>query len=486
MNNSILSLIDIRYKDNIIETIALELDFGTFIFTSNSLSKEKAYSKDNKRFIVIPELPELGEINELPSSETIKLLNPFKDIIIKVILRFHHINIKPYKNQIYSLDSIYYKYLFYVEKLITKENVQLIIFGEPPHLPMEYILHLLVEKKIINGIYFHYINQLSLVKNYYLISNSFNRYSDDHYNYMESISKLNISELETMLTNPFDLVYSKSVKPKVFFEGANKLNSNILKHYYFKFNNSNKKLDSIKDFFLNRLLNQLNRYNNRMLLNRYKPNGTFKDFDAKKYVFFPLHFQPEATTLPHGGIFDNQLLALNFLLDNLNPKIHIVVKEHPAYFMFTKDELISDYRNKEFYKYINSSNRIIFVNPNEDSSKLIKYSLCVATITGTVAFEALLENKVCLLFGDSIYSQLPNVINPIEHTEELSHKLGFEEKKDDISYRKKLLIYLNMIQNFSKNFSLPRSFLNKKNLVDKDLNINLLVKEIVENVKNLS
>jgi hypothetical protein len=55
----------------------------------------------------------------------------------------------------------------FVEKIIIDHNIDFIIFGEPPHLPLEYIFHILVENNVIRGIYFNYINQLSLVKNYY-------------------------------------------------------------------------------------------------------------------------------------------------------------------------------------------------------------------------------------------------------------------------------------------------------------------------------
>ena len=51
---------------------------------------------------------------------------------------------------------------------------------------------------------------------------------------------------------------------------------------------------------------------------------------SKKYVYFPLHFEPERTTNPDGKEFQDQFIALTKLRQIIPEDIDIVVKEHPT------------------------------------------------------------------------------------------------------------------------------------------------------------
>ncbi|MFA7682192.1 MAG: hypothetical protein WCX61_04135, partial [Candidatus Peribacteraceae bacterium] len=60
----------------------------------------------------------------------------------------------------------------------------------------------------------------------------------------------------------------------------------------------------------------------------YKKNTVEPDL-SKPFVYFPLHYQPEATTHPMGGVFADLILAARLLNDALPKDVLIYVKEHP-------------------------------------------------------------------------------------------------------------------------------------------------------------
>jgi hypothetical protein len=352
-----------------------------------------------------------------------------------------------------------------------------VIFGEPPHLPLEYIFHLLVKEGKLKGIYFHYVNQLSLIKNYYFISDSFMDLTNDQSKHMEQLRELNIETLIGNLDEPFKNIHNNKIRTKLLFKGNERFDTHKFKNYLQIIINSENKLFDFVRFFSRRINNLLNMTMNRLIL----ANHTFiTDVSASNYdyVYFPLHFQPEASTLPHGHDFDLQLLAIEMLLNTISDKIKILIKEHPAYYLYTKGESIRDYRNENFYNYLKTNDRIVLVNHKEDSLKLIKNAKCVITITGSVAFEALLNGKPCFIFGDSIYSTLPNARSWKTQLSEINNYSSNYSTK----YEKELLIYLNMLQYYSKNYSVPRSFHNKKSLIDTSPNYELLIKELIEYV----
>lgn len=115
------------------------------------------------------------------------------------------------------------------------------------------------------------------------------------------------------------------------------------------------------------------------------------------YLYYALHFQPEASTSPLGGVFCDQLLIAS-ILSQLG--IQIYVKEHPR---------LSSNRTKEFYEYLLSLKNVYLIRRDQDSYKLIDNSLAVVTATGTAGWEAVLRGKPVLMFGHNFYQYAPGV-----------------------------------------------------------------------------
>ncbi len=68
----------------------------------------------------------------------------------------------------------------------------------------------------------------------------------------------------------------------------------------------------------------------------------------QKYIFFPLHYQPEKNTSPLGGVFENQLLAVKILSEAVPENWIIYVKEHPRQFSYVMRQ--RHYRDIDYYE----------------------------------------------------------------------------------------------------------------------------------------
>jgi len=140
----------------------------------------------------------------------------------------------------------------------------------------------------------------------------------------------------------------------------------------------------------------------------YNSIATLPDY-SKKYIFVPLHYQPECTTSPQGGVFVFQEIMIEMLLNALPEGVLLYVKEHPA-------QTIAG-RTEDFYKKFISNPKIVWIKKEVPSIDLIKNALTVATITGTAAWEALFQGKRVMVFGKVFFQYAPGVFRIPELSE---------------------------------------------------------------------
>lgn len=121
------------------------------------------------------------------------------------------------------------------------------------------------------------------------------------------------------------------------------------------------------------------------------------------FVYFPLHFQPEQNTTAWGGIYDDQLLAIEQLSQKLPEGWRILVKENPQQPGFM--------RGKWFYERLNGISNAELVSTEADTYELLRKSRFAATVTGTVGWESITGGKPVLVFGPGCwYRTLPGVV----------------------------------------------------------------------------
>ena len=115
----------------------------------------------------------------------------------------------------------------------------------------------------------------------------------------------------------------------------------------------------------------------------------------KPFIYYPLHVDPEASTMVTSPMQTNQFAVVEAIAKAKPVDCILVVKEHLT---------MIGRRPKGFYKEINEMPGVYMVNPLESSFTCIKKSIAVVTLTGTAGFEAILLKKPAIFLGAFIYN----------------------------------------------------------------------------------
>ncbi len=128
------------------------------------------------------------------------------------------------------------------------------------------------------------------------------------------------------------------------------------------------------------------------------------------FVYFPLHFQPERTTCPQGGVYADQILVVETLAAALPEGWQIYVKEHPSQWWLRYKERYNSVRYRGYYKRLARIPNVRLVPLSTNSFDLIERSKAVAVITGTAGWESALRGKPPLVFGIPWWGELPGIL----------------------------------------------------------------------------
>jgi hypothetical protein len=120
------------------------------------------------------------------------------------------------------------------------------------------------------------------------------------------------------------------------------------------------------------------------------------------FVYFALHYEPELNSDVYGGEFANQIDALGRLVARLPEGWRLLVKENPQQ-QFLK-------RSWAFFERCGLLDRMDFVPDDTDSARLIERAAVVASLCGTVVYEAMLRGKCGIYFGDPWYAGLTGAV----------------------------------------------------------------------------
>jgi hypothetical protein len=121
------------------------------------------------------------------------------------------------------------------------------------------------------------------------------------------------------------------------------------------------------------------------------------------FFVFALHLQPERSTCPQGGFYDDQLFAVETAAKALPPGHELYVKEHPRQFSLKTLKSLH-YRDVDFYQRMAALPGVRLMPIETDTQSLIEGALGVITITGSAGWEGLLAGKPCLAFGVPWYA----------------------------------------------------------------------------------
>jgi acylphosphatase len=319
---------------------------------------------------------------------------------------------------------IYYQYLKYWRGLIKELKPDAIIFGDIPHIAHQYTLYCLAKKMGIKVIMYRTLQ----VRGRMIFMN-------DHTDYRrlrEEVEKAKdkkykLEDLSSDVQDNYKKYSDKKAEPHPFytrksylnrfledsslFPGVSKIIKNIKRLAFFRTT-----LSYIRMFFIKRKHASLEGFEHSAFVLRayyyklwrkirlsykkeYEKLQTAVDF-SKNYIYVALHNQPECSTSAMGDIFVDQILMIDILSASIPRDWVVYVKETPLQWSMIRGHLG---RYKGYYEEIKKRKNVALVPAEISTFELIKHARAVASVTGTVGWEAILRSKPALVFGYIFY-----------------------------------------------------------------------------------
>jgi hypothetical protein len=239
----------------------------------------------------------------------------------------------------------------------------------------------------------------------------------------------------------------------------------LLKYFYSFFQTSEKAdytIYNIKHSYLDKTLH----FPKYLLQKRYYQKPDF----SKEYYYFPLHYQPEASTLVFAPNYEKQLYTLDLIAKKIPIGSILYVKEHFS---------VIGHRSMSFYRALKEYPNVKMISPWESSHKLIKRSLGVITLTGTAGWEAILYGVPVYILGNVFYKSF-KYANNIENINDLSNSLKNYKSKciEKKEYDSELIKYVAAYLISSKE---GMCYLGSQHLLDAK-NVNSLSRAIISQI----
>ncbi len=418
-----------------------EFKINTFVsyLDDNKPTKERDYFfsfndwvEKNKEIISKKDIHELEE--EYPKSNLWKIIVSQRTYYDYSYLDGAEPHFRPKMDDVYFyLKSLV---LFYSE-IIKKNNIEIVLAhaGDNMHSTTLFTLEKSMNIKVfqMNAILFkerlyylcddEYFRSSLLKKKHHLYQKKYNSYVEPYINNLEDFNKSLLGfdpvkevkefwwdvSIKLMIKNNIKSIYrifSHSASLYPGFENINKIKLFFIKlkasakRYYFYF---------ITEFFL--------KYEKKII--------------NDKYIYFPLHLQPEATLLSTSPFFSDQLSIIRGLSASIPSGYKIAIKDYP---------MQGGYRPPSFYKQIQKLPNTILYHRLFPSIKLVENCEMVATIQGSVGFEALLRHKKVLLFSRAFYDTIYGIQKVNDFKDLHSILKSCTLKKLDIKKQKKSMM----------------------------------------------
>ena len=121
-----------------------------------------------------------------------------------------------------------------------------------------------------------------------------------------------------------------------------------------------------------------------------------------KYIYVPLHNQPEMTTSSLGGQFRDQALLLECLARDLPAGWKIFVKENPRQGAYARGPM--------FFHRLQRIPQLQVLPSNANTHALSRNAQFVASVNGTVGWEAIRQGRPAMVFGSAWYGSFEGVV----------------------------------------------------------------------------
>lgn len=210
------------------------------------------------------------------------------------------------------------------------------------------------------------------------------------FNELQNLIKDNYN---TISPQKLDLMLSHKTKLKGFFHYINFVLNNKYRKYHANFGRTKTKFLFIE---CSKIIKTLCR-------KYYIDQKLKRQINLKEsFVYFPLHFQPERSTLSVAQFFTNQIEVIRHIIKSLPVNYKLYVKEHPM-------QEVAAWRPISYYKEISNMPNVELLHPLFSNDELLENTSLVFAITGTVACTAAFYEKPSIVFGNVSFDTLPSV-----------------------------------------------------------------------------
>lgn len=301
---------------------------------------------------------------------------------------------------------LYHEHLRYWNNFLEHADISLLICGYTPHAGYDYILFRLCQIKNIKTITEEFFPfQTVKSRNRFRLIPSHEYHDDEIVNrimeYRKSFKSSKDVELPDDLEEEYQYCTNPTPDTSIILDTDE--NNHLTRNRIQLFKLFAKKR-SMK-YAIGRAINHVRiTIKSKSLVTGYEKLTRSVNY-SNRYIFFALHYQPEMTTSPMGGWYVHQYLAIEMLSHYAPRGVLIYVKEHPWML-----ELPQNTREKELYLCLVKMKNVVLVSMKESTQKLLDNCSAVASITGSVGYEALYKKKPYIMFGYQIMQYGPGTI----------------------------------------------------------------------------
>lgn len=331
-----------------------------------------------------------------PGKDVIERLYETESLVLTMMNKHHGLL------RLSERKHLYYQMVRYWSGVIEQYKPDAIVFPIPPHAVYDFILYALAKPRRIRTLMF-YATEISdrlflmddFTKGGIKLARMTQEYRDHDFS-LDDISADLRKYYDTYEKNEYVVPLSiKIFKKRYAGTGSFFSRARII-------------LKSICDLtFFSKIVKHIARRIAPNLKKEYERVQTRPDF-AKRFIYFPLQYQPEMTTSPLGGVFADQRLAIEILSATIPSDWMIYVKEHPMQWGI-QGIAYSDHRYAGYYAGIAAFENVAIIPIDADTHHLMNAAEAVATNTGTIGREAVLRLKPAIIFGHPWYQQCPGL-----------------------------------------------------------------------------
>lgn len=443
---SFLDFID--NENNIAFEIGKGLSSESFVYAIEEYFEIIEFNQNNVNFAKMSRYPYIKKRLNSIDKDLYSNFEPYIDNINKVFFRFsRQLGLKSTTDYDETLKSL----IMTTDNIKKKYSINFVLFRDFPHTPFEIVFYYYALIHKIETQFLFPLPRINRTEERFILTPDFSLLPKKFWDNYKMIKETS-SELHHEFPN--DLLayyeeYDKNIKENKYYFGIRQKRFKLLSRY-FKRIKTNLKVNGMKKTLIKVLqilkyIFPINSFSQRNILRFYERNA-IKDLPAnEEYLYFALHYQPEATTIPWGNKYSNQLVAIQEISKNLPVGYFLYVKEHPTYWNLDNSPNFNEYRSKDFYREIMKLDNVRLISHYFASHILIPKTKCVVTVTGTIAFESFYLNKPCIVLGSIYYKDFPTSFSPSNYGNDLSlalsEALNFETNKGDNEFEYYLMTF---------------------------------------------